>query len=698
MRDLAAQLPGVLSGFGHRRLAVVVGLPLAALGLVQLLPETGPGAGIRLAAAAVVVLVVPGAALLGALRWPESLGVALAASLAWSLVLLGVALALTFAAGGSLTLTLVLLAAFTLAGLLLSLRQPEPRFGRTDLAAFAGVALGALPLAAGAWYVHRTAVGDSLFHVGYTRKLEELPALDSLEAVGQLSDGGLHPGYAFPLWHGALAAVTRLSGVDAGLAVLRLGPLLTVLSALIAYGLGVALFRRWAGGVALAAAFLGLVALGTGRFGLLEALSDPEGAARGLLVPALLALVFAYVRRPSAGALASVGAAALVVAVVHPNYAPYTALLLAGCLGAALLVRRGLDEATVALGLGIGVIGVVTAGFLAWLWPAIDDTAAVTPSAVVRARDLAGYPGAFTGSPDSFTIAPEAITLRGGLAVAGLLALPLAALAGRRLWAALVLGGSLLLLLVLLVPPVFTLFADVVSVSQSRRLVPFLPLPVALAGAAVLAGQLRGFGALAALGLGFGLREAFPPGREDAAAWPVWAALAGAALGLACAVWRRPRGPEAGGWAAVTAVALILPFALATFGGLEREPRDALALSPGLVRSVRALASPDDVVMARAETAYRLSAAAPLFVVSLPISHTVDTEAARPRERLRDTAAFFAPESSETERRGVLERYGVDWLVIDKRRGHPPELDAFTAGFETVYEDGRFVLLRTGVS
>ena len=44
------------------------------------------------------------------------------------------------------------------------------------------------------------------------------------------------------------------------------------------------------------------------------------------------------------------------------------------------------------------------------------------------------------------------------------------------------------------------------------------------------------------------------------------------------------------------------------------------------------------------------------------------------------------------------ERYGVDWLVIDKRRGHPPELDAFTAGFETVYEDGRFVLLRTGVS
>ena len=47
--------------------------------------------------------------------------------------------------------------------------------------------------------------------------------------------------------------------------------------------------------------------------------------------------------------------------------------------------------------------------------------------------------------------------------------------------------------------------------------------------------------------------------------------------------------------------------------------------------------------MARAETAYRLSAAAPLFVVSLPISHTVDTEAARSRERLRDTAAFFAP-------------------------------------------------------
>ena len=212
------------------------------------------------------------------------------------------------------------------------------------------MALGALPLAAGAWYVHRTAVGDSSSTSG-TRKLEELPALDSLEAVGQLSDGGLHPGYAFPLWHGALAAVTRLSGVDAGLAVLRLGPLLTVLSALIAYGLGVALFRRWAGG-ALAAAFLGLKLPG-------QAASGSWRPSRIQRAPREACSCRRSSRSSSPTCAAPRRAPSRRSAPPRSSWrwfirtiASYTALLLAGCLGAALLVRRGIDEATVASGSG----------------------------------------------------------------------------------------------------------------------------------------------------------------------------------------------------------------------------------------------------------------------------------------------------------------------------------------------------------
>ena len=36
----------------------------------------------------------------------------------------------------------------------------------------------------------------------------------SLRAVDEFRDGGLHPGYAFPLWHAFLALVARLAGVD----------------------------------------------------------------------------------------------------------------------------------------------------------------------------------------------------------------------------------------------------------------------------------------------------------------------------------------------------------------------------------------------------------------------------------------------------------------------------------------------------
>jgi hypothetical protein len=111
----------------------------------------------------------------------------------------------------------------------------------------------------------------------------------------------------------------------------------------------------------------------------------------------------------------------------------------------------------------------------------------VTPSAEQKARDLAHYAGYFDGTGPLLRLAPEAIARGGPAVVAALLVIPLAALAGRRLWAAYVLGAALAVLGVLLTPFVFSTFADAVSLSQARRLVAFLPLPFALAGAATLA-------------------------------------------------------------------------------------------------------------------------------------------------------------------------------------------------------------------
>ena len=699
MKDIVAPRPGFSPGLRRHWFGAAAALPLVALGLAQVLPTHGAGAAIRLAAAAAVVLLVPGALVVRALGPPAELSVAVAAALVWSLVLLFAALLLTFAVEGSLTLTLVLLAAATLAAAVAALRRESPAVERADLFATLGVTLASLPLAAAAWYVHRTATGDALFHVAYVRKLEELATLDSLESVGQVADGGLHPGYAFPLWHGALAAVARLAGIDAADTVIRLGPVLTPLFVLVAYGAGVALFRSWAGGVALAAGATGIAALNGEQLDALEVLSGPDGAARHLLVPALLALVFWYVRGGGAPALAAVAAASFALAVVHPNYAPYAALVLGGCLLARSGILRRVRGDAAALGISIAVLALATAAFAAWLWPTVADTASFTPSAAGTARDLARYPGVFEGTADSFSVDPAAITRRGGLVVAALLAVPLAAFAGRRLWAALVLGASLAVLAVLLVPALLTLLADLASVSQARRLVGFLPLPFALAGAAVLAGRFRLAGVAAALAAGAAVRWAFPPdGGSGPGDWPVWVALAGGALALAVAAWRRLDGPRVTAWAAAAAVALVVPSAVATLRDLEREPLDGLALTGGLVQALRASVGTEDVVMAKPETAYRVAADVPTLVVSLPIAHIADTETARPRERLRDTGVFFAPDTSAADRHEILERYDARWLVLDKRRAYAREFRTYAQTLAPVYEDGRFVLLRTGAS
>ena len=72
-------------------------------------PCDGRGEPVRLAGAAAIVLLVPGALVQRVLGWPLEIGVALADSLVWSLVLLFVAMAITFAVGASFTLALVLL-------------------------------------------------------------------------------------------------------------------------------------------------------------------------------------------------------------------------------------------------------------------------------------------------------------------------------------------------------------------------------------------------------------------------------------------------------------------------------------------------------------------------------------------------------------------------------------------------------------
>src|SRR5205085_1894373 len=76
--------------------------------------------------------------------------------------------------------------------------------------------------------------------------------------MDELVHGGLHPGYAFPLWHAFLAAVAKLAGVDPALVVRYESALLLPLAVVIAYEAGYALFDSAALAGAAAAAQVAL--------------------------------------------------------------------------------------------------------------------------------------------------------------------------------------------------------------------------------------------------------------------------------------------------------------------------------------------------------------------------------------------------------------------------------------------------------
>ena len=305
--------------------------------------------------------------------------------------------------------------------------------------------------------------------------------------MNEFADGGLHPGYAFPLWQAFLALIAKVAFVDPSKVVLHEATVLAPLAVLAAYEAGYGLFRRVVPAAATAGAAVGIAAMAAGHGGSFTSLALPATASRQLLVPAALALAFTAVRAPTKGLLASAGAASLVLAVVHPTYAIFLWIPFAGFLAVRWAWRC---EKVGSGSLTLAALVVPAGLFLAWLLPVVRKTASVSPDAHERARGFEHYAGQLNGSADQFWVAPQVFGRSGAIAVAALLLIPFAVFASRRRWAAYVVGGSLAVFAITLVPWLFTPFSDVVSLSQSRRLAGFIPFSFALAG---------GMGVLAAL-------------------------------------------------------------------------------------------------------------------------------------------------------------------------------------------------------
>jgi hypothetical protein len=679
-----------VQGWSRLWLVLVVAAPLV-LGLGRLLPAEGLGLALRLVGASACVLLLPGAFVVRALAVRASLGVELAAALAWSLVAVFAAMAVTFAVSGTLGVTLGLLGGTMLLAFVLALRESAPALDRRDVAATLGLLVASIGLAAPLWWATGTVggslgptVSDAFFHLASVRKLDEGGRLTSIDVVSQLAGGDVHPGYAFPLWHGALALVARVAGVDPTLVLLYLPAILAPLGVLVLYGAGAALFRSWAGGVAAAVAEVALVAFGREGLGQFQFLSQPGGAARVLLVPAVLGLVFTFTAQGGRRLLLSIAAAAFALAVVHPTYMVFVALALVGFLLARALVSDGVELRRLLAGLGAACLP--AALFLVWLLQFVGEGSRLEPPIRFGQQVQAVASG--------FRVRPEQMAWGGGVKVAALAAVPLAVFAGRRRWSCYVLGATVALALVAFVPPLFERLADVISLAQALRVAGFLPLSFALAGAAALVGRWRLLGFAAALAAGIGAALAYGESATGAG-WAVWLAAVGAACGLVAWILVRPGGlepPVPGAWAAAAAVAFALPLAVTAFSRLDRwnEP-DPYGLTPGLTQAIRSEARPLDVVLAPSVTSYRIAGYAPVRVVVVPPGHAGFVPEEDYGLRERSTDLFFSDaNATAAERAAVLSRYGVDWVVVDGTLGQPN----LPTGLALEYRDARYALYR----
>ena len=655
--------------------APILLLSLPLLGVARLLPENGFGLWLRLVAASLVLL-LPGALLARALHLRGA-----SATVAWGLGALGPALLLVFVVHSSILLALAVLGVVGVVALPFALRVVSgPPAWDTLVVAFCGLAFGIA-----LWHVAGVVSGDALFHLGRVQKLYSFGDLH-VRSVDEFADGGLHPGYAFPLWHAFLALVAKVGGVGPAEVMLHEPSAIVPVAFAVVYEAGLALFRSaWLGAAVLTTA-VSVVALAPGHGGSFALLSQPGTLDRHVLVAAALTLFFLFLRHPGWALGLSLAAIGVEVLLVHTSTAVFLGVPLLGFAVARALLTRS-DARSSATGLA--ALFLPAGAALAWLLPLVRETKSHSPPRGELERAFAKYRGELdVDALHHYALRPEVVSRAGAVAVAGLVLVPLGAFAARQRWAAFVLGGTLAVLVIELLPWVFPHFADAVSISQARRLAGFVPIPFALAGgAAVLTGMVGLLVLPAALGAGIALQLAFPgdfgPGlHEGGPALATWIAAIGAVAAILVGLLRERR-IEARTWIVTAAVALFcIPVAVHGFG--EWSPAasvDRHALTPGLLHALRTKVPERAIVFSDLETSYRIGAYAPVYVAAASPAHVADTPSNHPYRRRLAVNRFF-----DTGDLSILDRFHADWLVVDKRRFQirPP--------WQLVYEDERYAL------
>ena len=601
---------------------------------------------LRLAFGTTIVL-LPGFALARALGQRS-----VSAVFAWSLGAAFVAWAVVFTVHSNIKLAVLVLAVITVGALALGRRTREPCSKSEPGSASPRWVIGfGIVLGWCIWRVADVIVGDGLFHEARVRKLLDFGDLH-LRTVDEFKDGGLHPGYAFPLWHGFLALIAWFSGLDPEVVVRYAPAVLTPIACAVTWEAGVAVFGKRLAGVSFLVATLALFVFGPAHGGSFAVLTLPATSTRQILVPAAIAIFFTARTRAGWATLVAIFVA---ISLSHPTYSIF---LLIPLLAVFRWEWRNWLLAAVPTGL-----------VLLWLKPIVDQTISHNPKPGELMRGIVQYQEQLViHGPRDFRVAPEVFGRSGAVSVAALILLPVIALAIPRRWAFFALGGTLIVLVLGSVPWLFVHFSDVVGLSQSRRAMGFAPVPFVFTGAAALIARRIWVLPLAFVA-GVVLQRLWPGdflyglkhGGPALATW--WALFGGlAALLLALVLRRRPL-PERWGLGTLAVVLFSVPVVVhGIWNWSEQQTSDPSDLSPRLVHNLRTKVPKGAIVIAPLKTSYRVAALAPVYIVGAPVTHVAATTANKPYERARDIRHWVL-----TNDPAIARKYGATWAIRSGR-------------------------------
>jgi hypothetical protein len=452
--------------------------------------------------------------------------------------------------------------------------------------------------------------------------------------------------------------VSWISGLDPEIVLRREPSVLVPIACVLAWEAGVAVFGSAWAGLAVVLVQVGWFCLAPGNGGSYATMALPGTAARQLLVPAAIATVFFWVHNRHWGTLAAVVAIFGALTLVHPTYALF---LLVPLVAAAVLRPPEWRGWGAALAAAIVPTGLV----VLWLKPIADETLSRNPTGSALANGLRQYASELVVTNDHhYRLAASVPGRAGALAVAALLAVPVAGLAARRRWSAFAAGGTVLMLALMEVPWLFVHLSDAISLSQSRRAVGFAPFAFALVGAALLLARTVLVLPLA-LGGGIVLQLLWPGDfdyglRHGGPAAATWIALGGGAAAIAAGLALRRLPSEHAARAALAVGLLVLPVAVHGFSHWSAaHPTDPDALPAATIHELRTKVPARAVVIGPTELSYRVVAAAPVYVVALPVAHVANTTANRPYVRRHDVNAWLAGKAPL-----VPEAYDATWRIL----------------------------------